>query len=350
MSIKVFYNEIDPFCCAWLSNLMDAGAIRPGTISDKSIADLTPDDVKSYEVAHFFAGIAGWEHALALAGYGCDGRVTWTGSCPCQPFSVAGKGRGTADERHLWPEWFRLIRECRPSVVFGEQVESAVRHGWLDGISADLESEGYAVGSAVLGAHSVGAPHIRQRLFWVAQSEHAERGTVGVAGQDVVNGRDAGRAQAHGELGARGEVRGLAVAGHERQGRGVRGSGEGDHSSAGYGSPAVANGGACGMGNANEPGSQRRSLDAREHADERAPWSRGSLIECADGKARRFEPGIFPLAPGLPKGVVRGRDPGAPINANATAEARVGRLRGYGNAIVPQLAAVFIRAFLDVTE
>lgn len=112
--MNTFYNEIDPFCCAWLSNLMDAGHITPGKIDDRSIRDVRPDDVRGFERVHFFAGIGIWDHALTAAGW--RGEV-WTGSCPCQPFSVAGAGRGTDDERHLWPEFYRLISECRPDAI-----------------------------------------------------------------------------------------------------------------------------------------------------------------------------------------------------------------------------------------
>ncbi len=75
-----------------------------------------------------------------------------------------------------------------------------------------------------------------------------------------------------------------------------------------------------------------------------AYWQELAWLECADGKARPTEPGLFPLVDGLPARVVRGRDPSAPIDANASAEAAVMRLRGYGNAIVPQVAAAFIAA------
>ena len=141
------------------------------------------DDLRGYTQCHFFAGIGGWSLALKLAGWPED-RPVWTGSCPCQPYSTAGKQRGNADERDLWPAFFRLIAECRPEFVFGEQVENAIRHGWLDRVYADLEREEYAVGAAVLGAHSVGAPHRRYRLYWggvrVADSE-SERFKKGVA-------------------------------------------------------------------------------------------------------------------------------------------------------------------------
>lgn len=168
---------------AWIRELIAANLIPNGHVDTRSIADVQPEDLDGYCQCHFFCGIAGWPLALQLAGWPQDEPV-WSGSCPCQPFSSAGSQAGTNDERHLWPEFMRLIRARRPSVVFGEQVASSLVVGsvkpktrkeasgdppvWLDGISADLEQEGYAVGSVVLGAHSVGAPHIRQRLFWGA--------------------------------------------------------------------------------------------------------------------------------------------------------------------------------------
>ena len=164
-----FYNEFDPKAAAWLRELIRCGHIPDGVVDERSIADIHPTELSGYTQCHFFAGIGGWSLALRLAGWP-DTKPVWTGSCPCQPYSNAGKGEGNADPRNLWPVFFNLIRECHPDICFGEQVESAVRHGWLDGVSADLESQGYACGAVVLGAHSVGAPHIRQRLYWVADS------------------------------------------------------------------------------------------------------------------------------------------------------------------------------------
>ncbi len=106
----------------------------------------------------------------------------WTGSCPCQPFSAAGKGGGVANERYLWPDFFRLISECRPAIVFGEQVASAAGLGRLDLVQAALEGAGYACGAADLCAASLGAPHIRQRLYWVAHTDQQLRNGRGYAG------------------------------------------------------------------------------------------------------------------------------------------------------------------------
>jgi DNA (cytosine-5)-methyltransferase 1 len=172
--VKTYYNEWDAKTAAWLRELAKQGHVTNGVVDERSITAIQPGELDGYERCHFFAGIGGWDYALRLAGWEPTRKV-WTGSCPCQPFSAAGKRKGQADERHLWPDWFRLIRECRPDTIFGEQVESAIGHGWLDGVFADLEGEGYTCGAVVLGAHSVGAPHIRQRLWWVADSHGGRR-------------------------------------------------------------------------------------------------------------------------------------------------------------------------------
>ena len=171
-----YYNEIDPFAAEWLRNLIKAGEIADGDVDERDVRDVTPGELMGYGQCHFFAGIGGWSRALRLAGWG-DDRAVWTGSCPCQSFSTAGRGKGFADERHLWPSWFHLIRECRPSTIFGEQVASKLALSWLDLVFDDLEAEGYTVGAADLCAASVGAPHIRQRLWFVGHAQsHEQRG------------------------------------------------------------------------------------------------------------------------------------------------------------------------------
>lgn len=164
-----YYNEFDHSAAEWLRELIADGSIPPGDVDERSITDVTATDLLGYTQCHFFAGIGGWSLALRLAGWP-DNRPVWTGSCPCQCFSTAGKQRGFGDELDLWPVFADLIRQCRPECVFGEQVENAIRHGWLDRVYADMEREGYAVGAHVLGAHSVGAPHRRYRLYWGAVS------------------------------------------------------------------------------------------------------------------------------------------------------------------------------------
>jgi len=92
-----------------------------------------------------------------------------TGGYPCQPFSVAGRKKGEDDPRHLWPEYFRLVKECRPTWVIGENVSGHIKLG-LDTVISDLESEDYAVRPFSISASSIGANHQRERVWIVANS------------------------------------------------------------------------------------------------------------------------------------------------------------------------------------
>lgn len=288
-----YYNEFDPHAAQWLRNLMEMELIPFGEVDERSILDVTPNDLKGYTQCHFFAGIGGWVYALKLAGWPED-RPVWTGSCPCQPFSTAGKQEGVNDERHIWPEMFRLVRERKPVVVFGEQVESAIGHGWLDGVFADLEGENYACGAAVLGAHSVGAPHIRQRLYWVADSKSVNRRGFG--------GGVAGRC---------GDCR-VGDSGIERW--------EGFRE----------------FGNKHDPQGWE---DSQRYPSETCFWGDCEFVPCEDGKSRRIESGLSCLVDGVPFRLADGR--------TGEGSSRVQILKGFGNAIVPQVAAQFIMAFLD---
>ena len=165
MTATAYYNEHDEhdsYAAAWLRNLIAAGHIAPGDVDERSIEDVRPSDLAGYAQCHFFAGTGVWSYTLRQAGRP-DDKPVWTGSCPCQPFSTASKGNGASDERHLWPAWFHLIEQCRPAVIFGEQVETAIKHGWLDLVYADLEGVDYAVEAVCLPAACYGAPHIRSR-------------------------------------------------------------------------------------------------------------------------------------------------------------------------------------------
>lgn len=367
-----YYNEFDPHAAAWLKQLIAEGLIPPGEVDQRSITDVSPNDLSGFTQCHFFAGVGGWALALALAGWPAD-RPIWTGSCPCQPFSVAGQGKGEADERHLWPAFFNLIRERRPDVVFGEQVEAAVGHGWLDGIRSDLEGEGYACGDATLGAHSVGAPHQRQRLYWVADAKslglHQQCGAFRGEGEKrrevdpfqssngsrvdaVADGQRTGL-EGHGRNGIRGgesgwifpepdgsdRARCADTLDHpdsvraERTGREEQGIGIGRET----GSRALGDADITGFIPRGETSPTAGYGDPADSADF---WADSRLILCRDGKHRRIpiEPALFPLADGLPYKLARGRS------------ARAALLRGAGNAIVPQVAAQFVRAFMEISD
>ena len=293
MVARHYYNDNDPNAAAWLRELIAEGLLPDGDVDERSIEDVRPADLVGYTQYHFFAGIGGWPYALRLAGWPDDWPV-WTGSCPCQPYSQAGSRKGDDDPRALWWAWRWLIDQRRPPVIFGEQVASKAGREWLAGVRADLEAMGYAVGAADLPAAGVCAPHIRQRLWWVAESQGEGRrrrySLEGRGGQ---------------EPGGPGEDGGLAHT--QRIGRRGRDDGRSNGDAGGlHAETEVAGSGTFGF------------------------WDDAVWIPCADGKARRIKPGLEPLVDGLP--------------------GRVALLRGAGNAIVPQVAAVFVRAYMEAVR
>lgn len=345
-----YYNEFDPYAAQWLRNLIKAGHIPVGDVDDRSITDVCARDLKGYTQCHFFAGIGGWSRALQLAEFPTD-RQVWTGSCPCQPFSVAGKGKGTDDERHLWPVWFNLIKECQPSVIFGEQVAAAMGHGWIDGVFADLENEDYACAAAIIPACSVGAPHRRERLWFVADSNSAMPYRSGESRKrrwlEFANGgcdvADAANLQRDGgEYNARSnqQSRDAMQKSGDGDGDGIMGNTQHNglftESEHGITVSAICN-------NAQGANSASEFEGASSPRELSSFWQSAEWLQCADGKQRRIEPSIRLLADGLPGGVVELR------TGEETPHyySRIGALKAFGNAIVPQVAAEFIKAFID---
>ena len=187
--MTAWYNEIDPDAAAWLRELIKAGHIAPGIVDERSIEDVTPADLAPFTQCHFFAGIGIWSYALRSAGIADDFPI-WTGSCPCQPFSAAGQGAGFDDERHLWPHWHYLISQRKPANIVGEQVASKDAGPWLDLVHDDLEGMGYAFGAVPFPSAGVGAPHIRDRLYWIGRMDYSDHaGPQGHAGHGGTAGR-----------------------------------------------------------------------------------------------------------------------------------------------------------------
>jgi DNA (cytosine-5)-methyltransferase 1 len=209
--VSAFYNEIEPYCAAWLRNLIKAGLIEDGEVDERSIVDIRGDDLRGFDRVHFFAGIAGWDLALQLAGWP-EGAEVWTGSCPCQPFSSAGKRLGFSDPRDLWPAWRDLIAERQPATIFGEQ--SAQSPQWLSRLRSDLEALGYAVGAMPIEASSVGAGHARDRFWFVANadSEPLERPTEPWSQRDPWANQPGMDRVAHGVPGRMAKLRALGNA------------------------------------------------------------------------------------------------------------------------------------------
>ena len=348
-----FYNEWDPYAASWLRQLVEDGHIPPGEVDERDINTIDPDELIRYTQCHFFAGIGGWVYALRLANWG-DRRV-WTGSCPCQPFSVAGNKKGASDkERNLWPVWFNLIKVVRPDTVFGEQVASAVneKYQWLDAVSHDLEDEGYRIGSGILPACSVKAPHIRQRLWFVADTEHNGRNRsqadtslegsnesgIGIpVGDDIAFARgsmadpqnhrsqrreaveregsenleDESESDIRGEPSGHGEVSGIVA----------------DNDMADPSDKGLEGGLSRGQNEEWEAIDRHVGRSGTTGEGEPGQWDGIVWVYCKDKKIRPIKPGIQPLAYGV--------------------SARVGKLRAIGNAIVPQVAAEIIRAYME---
>ena len=453
-----YYNDNDPYAAKWLKNLIKEGLIPDGEIDNRDIREIKPSGLAGFTGVHFFAGVGGWPYALRLAGWP-DDRPVMSGSCPCQPFSVAGKGAGVKDERHLWPAFRWLIAQRKPSIIFGEQVASKDGRLWLSGVRSDLEAMGYEVGAADLCAAGVGSPNIRQRLFWVAESDRSgqERGQMDgqqpavcrrERGEDTDNSaaaaviradgrvdepeklrlegvhetgqrrtepdepiadgrladseRDGGRADEPGWGSEErtafrwdGENGGMADA--ERNGRRAGGASASRQKS---GATLAYNGGDQGDGVADPSRSHRRAGErgTQEGAGENRERRRGSsgggfdrvadmhspgcgepcrpepmgteqrtveregsiLIFCKDRKHRRIssQPGDEPLSYGLPRSVgplkpwLERLGVLAEVSGHlrAAKQNRIGRLRGYGNAINPKLAAEFIKSFMEVKQ
>jgi DNA (cytosine-5)-methyltransferase 1 len=335
--LAAYYNEIDPFSAQWLRELIKAGLIAPGDVDERDIRDVTPAEVRGYTQCHFFAGIGVWSYALRRAGWPDDEPV-WTGSCPCQPFSSAGKRSGTSDERHLWPSFFHLIENGGPPVVFGEQVASKDGLAWLDLVQTDLEGAGYSVWPFDTCAAGFGAPHIRQRLYFVADtslsvSRERQPWMYGNS-REAQPSSPTPTSHLADSAGVRFNGGGATEAASLQ---GERPERAGEHEEPGYtgqlqGRPEGLRRIGVTLGDTNDEGPQGRRLSAERarellvgQAGVAGFWGDADWLWCRDQKYRPVEPGTFPLAHESP--------------------APVGRLRGYGNAIVAEQAAEFIAAY-----
>jgi len=342
-----YYNEIDEYAAQWLRNLIAAGHIAPGDVDTRSIIEVQPDDIKDYTQCHFFAGIGIWSYALRRAGWS-DARPVWTGSCPCQPFSTAGKGAGFNDERHLWPVFGNLIRERRPPTVFGEQVASKDADAWIDLVQADMEAMGYAFGAVPFPAAGIGAPHIRDRLYWMGNSRGKRLEGLNWNGDNWHEPGWNDSQQARPAGAASGFSRVVYAADCDEEGICPQcGDDFGDCECIGpteddveyiwvdgelYGKRlADSESKGFAYGGEGPVFSQPSSACGKDSAATTSPlngfWRDADWLLCRDGKWRPVEPGTFPLAHGITN--------------------RVGRLRAYGNAICAEAAVEFVKIAME---
>ena len=354
--MSAWYNENDPFAAAWLRELIGRGLIAEGVVDERSIAEVKPEDLEGFTQCHFFAGVGVWSLALRAAGWPDDFPV-WTGSCPCPAFSASGKRRGFSDPRHLWPTWGRLIGERRPLVIFGEQVAKKDGLAWFDVVSSELEAGNYTIGATCLPACGFGAPHIRERLYFVAHShgrdaiaeriqrgwQYRQREEDGLAGGMVdaerrrCEQRDAGERRLQiSDAGSAADLVGnpeSGECGNQAQQRRI-GYVDGAEplGDVGIADEQGLEGHAWNGDERNESGRQRSPSSGPVTAagPTNGYWRDAAWIGCSDGATRPVppQPAFFPLVDGPTSG-------------------RVGLLRGAGNAIVAPVAEGFIRAFVE---
>jgi DNA (cytosine-5)-methyltransferase 1 len=253
-----------------------------------------------------------------------------TGGFPCQPFSTAGKRAGTSDNRYLWPEMFRIIREARPTYVVAENVRGIL--SWneglvLDTVLSDLESEGYEVLPTLLPAASINAPHRRDRVWFVAYADHK------------------GRSDGHGQVqGTNGEVRQR----NDRTQPCDAGSGNATDADCGglegatkvrRDSLDVKREGIA--GNASDTDSNRfqGGLSTDEHRQQRSQAA--YVEECVSAYRQGIQFENFPTQP-----PVCGGDDGLPKELDGITFSKWRResIKAYGNAIVPQVALQIFQA------
>ena len=275
----------------------------------ETIAFCEIDEFCRSVIADHWPGVPIHDDIRRLDGYQYRGAIDLVcGGFPCQPHSVAGKQKGAEDDRDLWPEMFRVVREVLPQWVIGENVPGLDDREFmaLDGVLSDLESIGYAAIPFVIPACAVNRPHRRDRFWIVANRPMGDAQRPGPQiRQDQADGsralRDEGAPVGAASLG---ELQRNGAVGDTR--RDTRGRDPGTVHGTEGGSPEETRHGGI--------------LDGPTVASE------GDFIRTFDGKYRRVKPGVCPLVDGLP--------------------GRVAQIRALGNSVVPQIPYAIGRSIM----
>lgn len=269
-----------------------------------------------------------------------------SGGFPCQPFSVAGKRRGTEDDRYLWPEMLRVIRELQPRWVVGENVAGIVNMA-LDTVLADLENEGYEGRAVLVPACGVDAPHRRERCAILAYRDGLRRGGRRTEGQGVL--RDAARNEAGSGCADVSDAEGVGceIDGADGESkRGIR-----------FETSPITR--ICTLPNADDGGRtvrRDRQLSAAASLGGGGADNAGGAAEYAGRERRAVEPRLGGMADGISDWLERGMSvpgcwlpepPGIP-RITARKENRRERLKCLGNAVVPQQFYPIFQAIADI--
>ena len=272
-----------------------------------------------------------------------------TGGFPCQPFSVAGKQKGTSDDRHLWPEMFRIIKAFKPRFVIGENVRGIIniQDGVVfETVCTDLESEGYEVQPFIIPASGVGAPHRRERVWIIAIREDVADTNSGLCGRgrtiessredsegslhskEEEQTREHFRSETIGRSSIRGETKNVA----DTKVIGTREFRHSDQTQGGEGSRSTQlNGSSSEMADTNSERLEGFRQSSRQFNEKSFTPSSGEERQgTMDQGWWSVEPNVGRVAHGV--------------------SGRVHRLKGLGNSIVPQIAEEIGRAIIKAVK
>lgn len=278
-------------------------------------------------LAKHWPGVPCFEDVRQLKGSDIDGTIdVICGGYPCQPFSTAGKRLGKEDDRHLWPEFARLVEELRPVWVIGENVAGHVSMG-LDSVLSDLEALGYAARPFIIPACAVDAKHRRARVWTIAarndadsNSERPHREEINQFGsREPVDGQERVSGQICEVLAGRGDTsnRQAEIVANATQ---LQRNGSGEHRKQGE-RQVPESGECCGSRTLADATSERQQGQGEPIVtSNRAPQSQGqadNAFAISESAKWSVEPAVGRVANGIPD--------------------RVDRLKGLGNAVVPEI-------------